>query len=315
MKIPNPFYELAQSILHTADYCWSPEPLSFARTAYTTRYLRWQLNARFGPRVALEGPQKLTAILLSWKRVRNMQPIVRSLLRCDFIDRIIVSNNNPEYRIHDELRLRDERLQLIDQPQPRAPGIRFELARQQPGEYFISIDDDIFLYPEQVKQLFQALLSRPGCAHSHQGERYVGPDKSPVAFEPDQPPGWEMCLRRFEGHVDVINCVYAFTREHVAEMYRLAEQLHLDVGALANGEDLLLSFSGEERPMIHDIGLVADCLTTHRLGVATWRTREDFFLERAELFLKVRAIKKLAQPEQPSRRAFAPQVRLAGGLK
>ena len=133
MKVPNPLHALTQSVVHSSEYIWPEEFFAFPRLEYTTRFLRWQLNARWGPRVALEGAQKLTAILLSWKRIRNMQPIVRSLLRCDFIDRVIVSNNKPQYRMREELHLRDERLQLIDQPQPRAPGVRFELARSEPG--------------------------------------------------------------------------------------------------------------------------------------------------------------------------------------
>lgn len=287
MRIPNPFYELAASIIHTRHYPWFP-----GRIAYATRFLRWQYNARFGPRVALEGPQKLTVILLSWKRVRNMQPIVRSLLRADFIDRIIVSNNNPEYRIRDLIQLRDDRLQLIDQPGPRTAGIRFELAKNEPGEYFLSIDDDTFLSPEQIKKIFSELISHPRCPHGCQGEIYVGPSKP-------RHPSWKLGLRRFEGQVDVINCVYAFTREHLTEMYRLAQQLQLDVGALANGEDVLLSASGEERPMVHDVGAWAECLSAHRKGVSTWRTRKNFFHERAELLLALREIKKLpAPPEQ-----------------
>src|ERR1044071_7341650 len=90
LKLPNPLHQLSESILHAPQY-----PLFAGRFGYAYRFLRWQHDACFGPRVSLEGPQKLTVILLSWKRVRNMQPIVRSLLHADFIDRIIVSNNNP----------------------------------------------------------------------------------------------------------------------------------------------------------------------------------------------------------------------------
>jgi hypothetical protein len=289
MRTPNPLYELAESIIHMWDYPWFP-----GRLAYATRFLRWQFNARFGPRVALEGPQKLTVILLSWKRVRNMQPLVRSLLRADFIERIIVSNNNPEYRIRDVIQLRDDRLQLIDQPQARAAGVRFELARNEPGEYFVSIDDDTFLYPEQLKKLFSELIAHPHCPHGRQGEMYVGPPHQP------RHPGWKLGLRRLEGNVDVINCVYAFTRGHVEEMYRLAGQLELDIGALANGEDVLLSSSGEEGPMIHDLGELVECLSAHRRGVSTWRTRKNFFAERTTLLLALRAIKKLPAPERMS---------------
>jgi len=35
----------------------------------------------------------------------------------------------------------------------------------------MSIDDDVFLYPTQVKQLFQHLIAHPEIPHGYQGER------------------------------------------------------------------------------------------------------------------------------------------------
>ncbi|MCY1022985.1 glycosyltransferase family A protein [Pyxidicoccus sp. MSG2] len=282
MKVPQPFFQLANSLLHPTQY---DTPLLYPwRTHFLLRYLRWQHNARFGARVSLEGPQKLCVILLAWKRLHNMQPIVRSLLRADFVDRIIVSNNNPEYRIADWVTLRDERLRLVDQPRRRAPGLRFELARDEGASYFMSIDDDVFLYPEQVKRLFAELLARPQAPHGIQGERFVGDVTVSRTVPMALRQGWQVAIRDREEQVDVINTVYTFTAAHVEALYQRAHRLGIDVAEMSNGEDLLLSASGTERPYIHDVGQVAECLSSTQMGVSTWRTRENFFRERTELF-------------------------------
>jgi hypothetical protein len=69
---------------------------------------------------------------------------------------------------------------------------------------------------------------------------------------------------------------------------------------MGNGEDVLLSASGAERPYIHDVGAVAFCLSAHRIGVATWASRPRFFTDRKELFLKLRALRPdLGVPPAP----------------
>lgn len=290
MKVGQPLYQLARSLLYPGQY--HTPPLSPWRTRFLLRYLQWQKNARLSSRVTLEGPQKLCIILLAWKRMHNMEPIVRSLLRADFIERIIVSNNNPDYRISDWITLRDDRIRLVDQPVKRAAGIRFELARAEAGSrYFMSIDDDIFLYPEQVKQLFMEMIARQDAPHGIQGERFVGKPQNVSRFNVPLNHGWKVAIRRKEEQVDVINMVYGFNQDQVEEAYWLAQQLGMNVAEMANGEDILLSMSGRERPWIHDVGVVAECISAAQTGVSTWRTRQNFFAERAELFQAIKECK------------------------
>ena len=61
---------------------------------------------------------------------------------------------------------------------------------------------------------------------------------------------------------------------------------------LANGEDILLSFAGEGRPKIHDVGKLFYCSSTSLEGVALWRTLGDFWDERVRLFEMVSAARK-----------------------
>lgn len=285
MMLPNPFHQVLHSLRHPGVYPFFP-----LRSAYVAQYALWQLELlRTLPPVA-PGEPKLTVILLSYNRVRNMQPIVRGLLRSGVVERIIVSNNNPSYRIGEWISLRDERLELVDQPHKTAPGIRFEFARKAPGSYFLSVDDDVFLTPRQVQRLFQELRANPRMPHGIQGENYVGMNAPPGPGQKVRRIPWDLGLQRAERETDVLNCVYAFTREHVEEMFRLAGQLGRDVATLGNGEDILLSCSGQGRPRIHDLGRVLMCLSAHQLGVATYRTREHFFQEREELLFSLRAL-------------------------
>ena len=263
------------------------------RLKYLRNFMAWQMHARHGPRVPALGPQRLTVILLSYRRIGNMEPLVRSLLRADFVDRILISNNNPEYRIADWVRVLDERLHWVDQPVRRPAGMRFELARCTPGEYFVSIDDDTFLFPEQLRQLFAALIAEPDVPHGFQGECYEG-ERGPSRFM-----GWHVGLRG-RRRVDGLNRLYFFTREHVRELFRLASLLRLEVGNMRNGEDLLLSFSGKAKPLLEDIGHVGECLSAHRKGTATWRTHDNFFRERRELWMRLREIKPLEPAGEPA---------------
>lgn len=288
MKLANPYYEVLSSQLFSSQYRVPP----FAVRAYFQEFRRWRNAVRTGPVAVHDGPERLTAILLSYKRVRNMEPIVESLLRTSFVERIVVSNNNPEYRIADWIRVRDPRIHLIDQPRRTPAGIRFELALQEPGPFYLSIDDDILLYPDQIRRIFRHLVANPVVPHGIHGEMYFPDDP---AF--DEKLGWATDIRSEQG-VDSLNCVYAFHRNHLLEMQRLAGLIGLDVGAVANGEDVLISTCGKGRARVHEVGPILICLSSHRAGVATWRTRQNFFAERGALLQRLRAVKN-----RPSRAA------------
>lgn len=294
---------LSPAVTHVADSLLHPKEyprLPLLRTAFVVLYARWSLGVTLSPPVTSALAEKLTIVVPSYKRPQNLHPIVRSLLKASFVERIIVSNNNPDIRMEDWIGLRDERLRIINQPKRTAPGIRFALARETQGKFFATIDDDVFLSPTQLRTLFEALVREPAMPHGERGERYAPYEPMPhspeliqkvLGWVPDYG-GWRPGV---EGNasVDVINGVYFFTREHLEEMFRLAGELKLDVPNLFNGEDILLSFCGTERPRIHTVKpRTVNCLTEARRGVATF-TQGDFYPRRTELFLALRALKPL----------------------
>src|SRR4051812_46165654 len=54
------------------------------------------LAVTFGPRHRARGPERCTVVLLSYRRPQNIEWLVRGYLKCDFVTRVIVSNNNPD---------------------------------------------------------------------------------------------------------------------------------------------------------------------------------------------------------------------------
>jgi hypothetical protein len=218
-----------------------------------------------------------TVMLNSFRRPQNIDFLARIYLRLPSIRKVIVSNNNSRIRIRDWVQVSDPRLVLIDQPVDRMCVFRVELARRGNSRYFIFNDDDIFLTPQQIGQILSMLRADPGRLHGVQGE----------IFDPAQ-----NCLihdiRRRKTEVDIINRLYFLTAEHIREFFRLTDLLKL--GPDNPADDMLLSFSGTDRPLVHDAGPFMDCPTNDMPGIALWR-QEGFFDYRVRLFHRLSGLK------------------------
>lgn len=242
-------------------------------------------------------PERLTIILQSYKRVANMEAVTRAFVACDCVGRIVISNNNPVYRLRDWIDIDDPRIEIIEQPVPRAATERYVIARHEPGEWFLSVDDDVFLYPDAVGRLFTSLLENPAVPHGLCGGWYRPPEGL----------GEEMVVHA-EATVDVLYRVYAFTRENVLEYFRILESLgYCDDDAVRRmslrpkerapagslivaDDDVLLSFSGAGRPKVHDIRDYLNCPSEGLRDVAQWR-HDDFLTYRQTLIEVLRRMK------------------------
>lgn len=237
-----------------------------SRLGYGARYLAWRLKGRVGPRLRHDGPERATAVLLSFLRPHNLGPIVASLRRCAFLDRILVRNNHPEVRIAAWVKTSDPRVVLSDADVATAPIVRLELAAREPATHFVILDDDLFLSPRQVARLFRALVEDPARPHGCFGQRLVAPEavRHAEAFESG--------VTRCDAEVDALNRAYFVTRDHVERALALREAVagrepDLD---LAFADDLLLSVAAQARPRIHDVGAFLDCPTQGLPGVAVF---------------------------------------------
>lgn len=234
---------------------------------------------------------KLTVIVLNHKRPQNVGQIAQYVLRAGFVRQMIISNNSQAYRIEDYVRVSDARLILLNHPEPSGVGISMELAREYPARYYLRIDDDIFLHPAQLQWIYWNLRQRPDRPHGIFG----------AAFTPKKDPAreWPFDHRRnSSGAVEILNGLFAFTREHLEEYLRLCPQLGIiDQRKLMNGEDIVLSFSGRCRPMIHNVGPIWECASEASPEVALHQSRPRFYEERWKIYSELERIKPLANEE------------------
>ena len=242
------------------------------------RGMWWILRRVLRLRETVPGNEKLSVVLLSYRRMKNLRHIVDSLLVCDFVGEIILSNNNPEVRMEDFVRTRDPRLRIINQPVRCFPGNRYDLARELPARYFMSIDDDLFLTPRQIRTLFLALLANPAVPHGAGGEDFSVENGKVVE------------RRNVQGEdreTDVIVWAYACTREHIENYFRILDRLQIDNRKLWTSEDVIISFTGTGRGRCVNLGRMLTCPSASDREVAMWR-QDGFAEHRCHVYLQCR---------------------------
>ncbi len=234
------------------------------RTIYAIKYVLWSvlywpwvLQSLGGRRVTVDNGRRLTVLIPAYSpaRMRDITPLVRSLLKCTFVEKIIVSNHNPAVSIRDFVRVQDRRLTLLDQTVRRGPGYCWMLAAREDAEYFMRIDDDVLLFPRQAALLFRRLVEQPSVPHGLSGRigsRYV------------------QCR---ETDVDGLFSLYAATHTHVDRYLDYADRM-VTAGLLTVddvelwGEDIVLSRTGSGKPRLHDAGFLLQGLTCWHSRVA-----------------------------------------------
>ncbi len=252
--------------------------------------------------IGIADDEKLTVILLNHKRPQNIGQVARYVLRAGFVSRLVISNNNQVYPIDRYVGIEDSRLVLIDHEEPTGPGISFELARQYRSRYYLRVDDDIFLHPAQLQWLYWCLRQSPNVPHGIFGAAFSA-GKNPAKE-------WPFDHRRYcNSPVDILNGLFAFTRDHLNEYSRLCTLLGIfDRKRFMNGEDIVMSFAGNRKPMIHNIGRIWECSSEAAAGVALHRTRPRFYEERWKIFSALEGLKPLSNQTGPSRSLQMPAL-------
>lgn len=225
--------------------------------AWKAAYPAWLLRESLAREVRAGTADRLTVLIPTYSkaRMRSLESELRPILKCRFVDRLIVSNHNPTARLRDFLKLKDPRLTFLDQPRRHGPGFVYQIAASLPGSYFISIDDDVLLHPTQLAKVFECLLAQPGVPHGIAGSR------------------GGVYVQNREAEVDELYLLYAVTREHVHRYSELTRRL------LATGEvheedvelwsdDIVLSACGKGKPRIHKVGFFLQNETCFSEGVA-----------------------------------------------
>lgn len=234
---------------------------------YTLKYALWTLNGYLGRRVSLGTPHKVTILITYFHPVRMKQigPQLRNILKCNFVEKVIVSNHNPDIRIEDKVEIRDKRLVCINQPIARPCGYRWHIATSLDGEYLIAIDDDILLFPLQLKTLFQHLVQEPEVPHGFSGMLHLQDG--------------EFQYREYEDlEVDYLTEVYAVTPNHIKRYAEIAQSITEQDATLLKGygdcDFIVISQTAKQNPKIHKVNRLFKSDTFKTPGIANHKDPE-----------------------------------------
>ncbi len=268
--------------------CSKDTELFFPRGRRTLLWslLQWSWVSVLGPTIHSSRPEKVTVILLNHKRSWNMEMIVRSLLKCAFVEKIIVCNNGAKEPVYSQRH--NARVHVVTLTENGKPIQRFVLAAQESAEFFLFIDDDVFLFPKQIRKIFLGLLEDTSCIHGICGERFSQGKMEHYLYGSDM-------------KLDNLNRVYACTSQHVATFFVLLGALKKEHAAIAPfRDDILLSASGREKPLCHDVGDFLSCPSSTQHNIAVFRS-DGFAVEtRLSFYESVRISKAIEHLYGPS---------------
>ena len=84
----------------------SDKELGLLRTlARKLKYVLWTLNGYVGRTVSAHAPQKVTVLITYYHpaRMQHIEPQVRNILKCTFVEQLVISNHNPDVRIEGKI--------------------------------------------------------------------------------------------------------------------------------------------------------------------------------------------------------------------
>ena len=225
--------------------------------------------------------EKLCVILLSYKRQQNIQFIAETILKCPFVDKLIISNSNPEFEIDPWVDIKDDRLEIINHQSKQGCGSRWDILRKQPYDFFMSIDDDVFLKPEQIETLFNQLVADGSRPHGLFGSNWKILDYETKLLD-----------RHFSAEidktVDLIHQVYAVKKKHIEKYFELRDVLLSKTPDVVSyidafSDDILISHCGTAKPKVHNADKLTECKTKAKDGIALCAA-EDFLSKRADVY-------------------------------
>jgi hypothetical protein len=231
-------------------------------------YCFWVMYGYIGWKLRLKASQKLTVLIASYHpaRLRKINHQIRNLLKCEFVEKVVISSHNPAVEIEECVTLTDRRLVLLSQGVRRSGGYRWVVAREFAFEYLIVIDDDIVMFPWQLKILFENLLKDPSVPHGLSG--MIQMQNGDLQFH-----------QREDIQVHYLTEIYAVTRKHLDQYFKMVELFVEQSSDLADPLERLADFvvisqTGPKHPRIHRAGRIFRDETYNAQGVATHKDEQ-----------------------------------------
>lgn len=247
------------------------------------RLFAWPLLRRL-PALRSRFPEKCTVILLNYRRPFNLELQLQLVLACDFVGEVILSNNDPGCDLDRYVRASDPRVRTVRHTARRYASVRFELAGTARFPFILAIDDDLFPTPRQLRRLFEALVSDPDRPHGYGGQAY--PAELPRAKPGEADEGVRL-VHRETREVDALVWAFAFTKAVNDRYFGLLARIGETNESVTSSEDVPLSFAGSRAALVHDVGRILKCPTSHDDGIATCR-QDGFGTRRRDLVVRCR---------------------------
>lgn len=191
--------------------------------------------------------EKITAVVLSWKRFKNIPIILNNLYRSENVDEIILWNNNPDI----QLSYKNKKLLLFNSPSNFGTSARWCAASLTKNPNILFIDDDLVLTPSQISILFKKYLSNNKRIYGCFGRNL---ENNKYAFKPAS------------GEVDIVlGRVMLFNKQ---DLYQFFQWLQGKVGNVE--DDILFSLLFKKKHYIVDVEKVKELTSPYAL----WRRKD-----------------------------------------
>lgn len=170
----------------------------------------------------------VSAVLLSWDRLRQLHDILDHLKALDFIDEIIVWNNNPAVAP-----FVDERAKVINSSHDMGMWTRFAAASLARNEHILYHDDDLIIDVDDMEQLYRAFCADDSANHGLSGRN---PTES-----------GEYTFNNIVGKCEITltRCVFTKRERAVKALAHVPEFDKIPSKLRGNGEDIVLSYATE----------------------------------------------------------------------
>lgn len=225
------------------------------------KYFLWALYGFIGLKAHSFELQKANVLITYYNpaRMKHINHQIRNIFKCAFVEKIIISNHNPKIDIASFIKIKDERVTIINQNTRKGCGHRWLVAHEYLPQYLIVMDDDILIFPWQLKKLFDSLVAEPAIPHGLAGMIHHQNDF--------------LEYREMEEQVvDYICEIYAITGEHLIRYIELRNEISKDDAMTTmvefSADFIIVSRTGHGKPKIHKTGRLFRCPSYNENGVA-----------------------------------------------